>query len=69
MLARPEVVFLVTAMAAGLAMIPPALGGAKARSEIQTPMAVVILCTLMTSTLLNMIVVWRFSVSCLRPGA
>jgi CzcA family heavy metal efflux pump len=48
---------LMTAMAAGLALIPLALGGGKSGSEIQTPMAIVILCGLMTSTLLNMIVV------------
>jgi CzcA family heavy metal efflux pump len=48
---------LMTALAAGLALIPLALGGGKAGSEIQTPMAVVILCGLMTSTLLNMVVV------------
>ena len=47
----------MTAMAAGLALIPLALGGGKAGSEIQTPMAIVILCGLMTSTLLNMVVV------------
>ena len=39
------------------ALIPLALGGGKAGSEIQTPMAIVILCGLITSTLLNMIVV------------
>ena len=44
-------------MAAGLALIPLALGGGKAGSEIQTPMAIVILCGLMSSTLLNMVVV------------
>ena len=48
---------LMTAMAAGLALIPLALGGGRAGSEIQTPMAIVILCGLTTSTLLNMIVV------------
>jgi Cu/Ag efflux pump CusA len=48
---------LMTAMAAGLALIPLALGGGRAGSEIQTPMAIVILCGLMTSTLLNMVVV------------
>jgi Cu/Ag efflux pump CusA len=47
----------MTAMAAGLALIPLALGCGKAGSEIQTPLAIVILCGLMTSTLLNMIVV------------
>ena len=48
---------LMTAMAAGLALIPLALGGGKPGSEIQTPMAIVILCGLTTSTLLNMFVV------------
>ena len=48
---------LMTAMAAGLALIPLALGGGQSGSEIQTPMAIVILCGLMTSTLLNMAVV------------
>jgi Cu/Ag efflux pump CusA len=48
---------MMTAMAAGLALIPLALGGGKTGSEIQTPMAIVILCGLTTSTLLNMIVV------------
>ena len=47
---------LMTAMAAGLALIPLALGGGKSGSEIQTPMAIVILCGLVTSTLLNMVV-------------
>ncbi|OFW08429.1 MAG: multidrug transporter AcrB [Acidobacteria bacterium RIFCSPLOWO2_02_FULL_67_36] len=48
---------LMTAMAAGLALIPLAVSGGRAGSEIQTPMAIVILCGLMSSTLLNMIVV------------
>ena len=48
---------LMTAMAAGLALIPLAIGGGKTGSEIQTPMAIVILCGLTTSTLLNMLVV------------
>jgi CzcA family heavy metal efflux pump len=39
---------LMTAMAAGLALIPLALSGGKSGSEIQTPMAVVILCGLIT---------------------
>jgi Cu/Ag efflux pump CusA len=47
----------MTAMASGLALIPLALGGGKTGSEIQTPMAIVILCGLVTSTFLNMIVV------------
>ena len=48
---------LMTALAAGLALIPLALGGQKPGSEIQTPMAIVILFGLLTSMLLNMIVV------------
>jgi Cu/Ag efflux pump CusA len=48
---------LMTAMAAGLALIPLALGGGRTGSEIQTPMVIVILRGLTTSTLLNMIVV------------
>jgi CzcA family heavy metal efflux pump len=56
--ARERVVpILMTAMAAGLALIPLALGGGRSGSEIQTPMAIVILCGLTTSTLLNMVVV------------
>lgn len=48
---------LMTALAAGLALIPLALGGHKPGSEIQTPMAIVILFGLLTSMLLNMVVV------------
>ena len=48
---------LMTAAAAGLALIPLAMRGGQTGSEIQTPMAIVILCGLTTSTLLNMFVV------------
>src|SRR5262245_20836386 len=48
---------LMTAAAAGLALIPLSLRGGQTGSEIQTPMAIVILCGLATSTLLNMVVV------------
>jgi CzcA family heavy metal efflux pump len=48
---------LMTALAAGMALIPLALGGGKPGNEIQTPMAIVILCGLLTSMVLNMIVV------------
>ena len=41
---------LMTAMAADLALIPLALGGGKSGSEIETPMAIVILYGLITST-------------------
>jgi Cu/Ag efflux pump CusA len=48
---------LMTALAAGLALVPLALRGGQPGSEIQTPMAIVILCGLLTSTALNMVVV------------
>jgi Cu/Ag efflux pump CusA len=48
---------LMTALAAGLALVPIALAGGEPGSEIQTPMAMVILCGLVSSTLLNNIVV------------
>lgn len=48
---------LMTALAAGLALVPIALGMGKPGSEIQAPMAIVIFCGLLTSTALNMIVV------------
>jgi Cu/Ag efflux pump CusA len=48
---------LMTALAAGLALIPIALGMGKPGSEIQAPMALVILCGLLSSTALNMFVV------------
>ncbi|MEW6158204.1 MAG: efflux RND transporter permease subunit [Verrucomicrobiota bacterium] len=48
---------LMTALAAGLALIPLAFGGDKPGNEIQTPMAIVILFGLLTSMLLNMLIV------------
>ena len=48
---------LMTALAAGLALVPLALAAGQPGSEIQSPMAVVILCGLASSTLLNMVVV------------
>lgn len=48
---------LMTALAAGLALIPIAAGIGKPGSEIQAPMAMVILFGLFTSTALNMLVV------------
>ena len=48
---------LMTALAAGLALVPLALSAGQPGSEIQAPMAVVILWGLLSSTLLNMIVV------------
>ena len=48
---------LMTALAAGLALVPLALSGGEPGSEIQTQMAIVILFGLLSSTALNMIVV------------
>ena len=48
---------LMTALAAGLALVPLALSAGQPGSEIQAPMAVVILFGLLSSTLLNMLVV------------
>ena len=48
---------LMTALAAGLALVPVALGAGKPGSEIQAPMAIVILFGLLSSTALNMVVV------------
>ena len=47
---------LMTALASGLALVPLALGGDRPGSEIQTPMAQVILFGLLSSMILNMIV-------------
>lgn len=48
---------LMTALTAALALIPLALAGDRPGSEIQSPMAVVILGGLLTSTFLNLLVV------------
>lgn len=48
---------LMTALTAALALIPLATGGDKPGNEIQSPMAIVILGGLLSSTLLNLIVV------------
>jgi Cu/Ag efflux pump CusA len=48
---------LMTALASALALIPLALAADKPGNEIQSPMAVVILGGLLTSTLLNLIVI------------
>jgi Cu/Ag efflux pump CusA len=47
----------MTALSAGLALVPLALAGGEPGSEIQTPMAIVILWGLLSSTALNMLVV------------
>jgi Cu/Ag efflux pump CusA len=48
---------LMTALAAGLALVPIALSAGEPGSEIQAPMAMVIMMGLLTSTALNMLVV------------
>jgi len=48
---------LMTALAAGLALVPIAMSAGEPGSEIQSPMAMVILFGLLSSTALNMIVV------------
>jgi Cu/Ag efflux pump CusA len=47
----------MTALAAGLALVPIALSGGEPGSEIQAPMAMVIMFGLLSSTALNMVVV------------
>ena len=55
---------LMTALTAGLALIPLAVGGGEPGNELQTPMAIVILGGLLSATALNMVVLpslyWLF---------
>jgi Cu/Ag efflux pump CusA len=48
---------LMTALATGIALVPLAISGGEPGSEIQAPMAIVILFGLLTSTALNMLVI------------
>ena len=63
---------LMTALTAGLALIPLILAGAEPGNEIQSPMAEVILGGLLTSTFLNLVVVpilfARFGQAAARPN-
>jgi CzcA family heavy metal efflux pump len=63
---------LMTALTAGLALIPLALGGGEPGNELQTPMAIVILGGLLSATALNMIVVpalyWLYGERAVAPS-
>jgi Cu/Ag efflux pump CusA len=48
---------MMTALCAGLALIPLALAGGEPGNEIQSPMAVIVVGGLITAVLLNMVVV------------
>jgi CzcA family heavy metal efflux pump len=59
---------LMTAISAGLALVPLALAMGKPGSEIQAPMAIVILCGLTSSTVLNMLVLPAIYLKVTRDG-
>ena len=48
---------LMTAVSTGLALVPVALGFGEPGSEIQAPLALVVVCGLVSSTALNLFVV------------
>jgi Cu/Ag efflux pump CusA len=62
----------MTALCAGPALIPLALGGGEPGKELQTPMAIVILGRLLSSLALNMVVLpalyWLFGEREIRVG-
>lgn len=60
---------LMTALSAGLALIPLALRGEDPGTEILTPMAIVILFGLLSSTVLNMFVVPALLLKFAKPVA
>jgi len=60
---------LMTALSTGLALVPIALGFGEPGSEIQAPLALVIVCGLISSTVLNMFVVPAVYWSSVRPSA
>ena len=63
----------MTALSTGLALLPVALGFGEPGSAIQAPLALVIICGLLSSTVLNMFVVpslyWRSLRQSGTPGA
>lgn len=59
---------LMTAISAGLALVPLALAMGEPGSEIQAPMAIVILCGLASSTALNMLVLPPIYLKVVRDG-
>ena len=59
---------LMTAISAGLALVPLAFAMGKPGSEIQAPMAIVILCGLTSSTALNMLVLPAIYLKVTRDG-
>jgi Cu/Ag efflux pump CusA len=59
---------LMTALAAGLALVPIALGMGKPGSELQAPMAIVIFFGLLSSTALNMVVVPALTIVSAKPA-
>ncbi len=56
---------LMTALTTALALVPIAIGGNKPGQEIEHPMAIVIMGGLVTSTLLNLLLMpalyWKFA--------
>lgn len=59
---------LMTAISAGLALVPLAIAMGEPGSEIQAPMAIVILCGLTSSTMLNMLVLPAIYLKVTRDG-
>lgn len=59
---------LMTAISAGLALVPLAIAMGEPGSEIQAPMAIVILCGLTSSTVLNMLVLPAVYLKVTRDG-